>query len=107
MGRESAYAKMKPWLWEGSRLSLVEETNWAENKNGQGVASATKWIDEVEVKHKLIIDLDVRDSMLVNGHSSWAVLLGVGNNGMQAEFRIGELDTCYDCSEHPETSKIE
>lgn len=45
--------------------------------------------------------------MLVNGHSSWAVLLGVGNNGMQAEFRIGELDTCYDCSEHPETSKIE
>ena len=59
------------------------------------------------MKHSLIIDLDVRDSMLVNGHSSWAVLLGVGNNGMQAEFRIGELDTCYDCSEHPETSKIE
>ena len=107
MGRESAYAKMKPWLWEGSRLSLVEETNWEENEIGHGVASATKWIDESGVKHGPRIDLDVSDILLVNDHFGWAGLLDIDNNEMHAEFRVGELNACYVCSEHPEALKIE
>lgn len=98
---------MEPWLWEGSSLSLVEETNWGENKNGQGVASGTKWCDEVGVKQNPIIDLDVRDSMLLNSSLDRDVLLVIGNIGMQADSRIGALDTCYVCSEHPEATKIE